>query len=237
MQLMTKEEKERFCELLACLFSPPDQEMIEQIHQGNLHSFFEQYIKSWGEETGLLKGFLIEDDPEILFRDLKEEYSRLFSDVGGENISLVESFYKPWTQDPHCPLTFASEKGLLMGDSALHLSAIYQQCGLEVAEEFKGRPDHIVMELEFLSYLYRWTSDREVRRFIEDHLDWILLLKGELEKVRAHPFYIGVLEVLDLFLKTERKRLEKESDGEENIHREIPDGLGVDRINPIDRLW
>jgi TorA maturation chaperone TorD len=215
---MTKEERERFCELLACLFSPPDQEMIEQIHQGNLHSFFEQYIQSWGGERGLLKGFLIEDDPEILFRDLREEYGRLFSDVGGENISLVESFYKPWTQDPHCPLTFASEKGLLMGDSALHLSAIYQQCSLEVAEEFKGRPDHIVMELEFLSYLYRWTSDREVKRFIEDHLDWIPLLKEECRRFRPHPFYSSLLEVLDLFLDMERKRLEMESDGKKNTH-------------------
>jgi TorA maturation chaperone TorD len=215
---MTKEERERFCELLACLFSPPDQEMIEQIHQGNIHSFVENYVQSWGEETGLLKGFLIEDDPEILFRDLKEEYSRLFSDVGGENISLVESFYKPWTQDPHCPLPFAIEKGLLMGDSALHLSAIYQQCGLEVVEEFKGRPDHIVMELEFLSYLYRWASDREAERFIEDHLDWIPLLKEEFKKVRPHLFYSSLLEILDLFLSMERKRLEMERDGKKNIH-------------------
>ena len=218
MQLMIKEERERFCELLACLFSPPDSEMIDQIHQGNLHSFLEHYIQLGGGETGLLKGFLTEDDPENLFRDLREEYSRLFSDVGGENISLVESFYKPWTQDPHCPLTFASEKGLLMGDSALHLSAVYQQLGLRVADEFQGEADHIVMELEFLSYLYRWTSDREVERFIADHLDWIPLLKGKLEKVPPHPFYSSLLEVLDLFLRKERERLEKESNGEENIH-------------------
>jgi TorA maturation chaperone TorD len=79
-------------------------------------------------------------------------------------------------------------------------------------------PDHLIVELELLSYLYRWGSDKEIKMFTEDHLGWIPLLKGELEKVRAHPFYIGVLEVLDLFLRTERKRLEKESDGEENIH-------------------
>jgi TorA maturation chaperone TorD len=215
---MTKEEKERFCELLACLFSPPDQEMIEQIRQGNFYSFFKPHIQSWGGKTGLLKGFLIEDDPEILFRDLKEEYSRLFSDVGGENISLVESFYKPWTQDPHCPLTFASEKGLLMGDSAIHLSTVYQECGLETGEEFQGMPDHLIVELEFLSYLYRWGGDKEIKMFMEDHLDWIPLLKGELEKVHPHPYYIGVLEVLDLFLRAERERLEMESDGKKKIH-------------------
>ena len=51
-----------------------------------------------------------------------------------------------------------------MGDSAMHLLEIYRQCGLEVAEEFKGCPDHIVLELEFLSYLYRWATDMEVRK-------------------------------------------------------------------------
>src|SRR5512136_2273520 len=112
MQSMTNEEKERFCELLACLLSPPDQEMIEQVHQGNLHSFLEHYVQSWGGEAGLLNGFLMEGDPENLFGDLEGEYRRLFSDVGSDPISLIESFYKPWTQDPHCPLIFASEKGL-----------------------------------------------------------------------------------------------------------------------------
>lgn len=84
-------------------------------------------------------------------KELKVEYDRLFSGLREESICLVESFYKPWTRDAHCPLPFASERGLLMGDSAIHLLAIYQQCGLEVSEEFKGYPDHIVMKLEFLS--------------------------------------------------------------------------------------
>ena len=218
MQSLTNEEKERFCELLACLLSPPDQEMIEQVHQGNLRSFLEHYVQSWGGEAGLLNGFLMEGDPENLFGDLEREYRRLFSDVGSDPISLIESFYKPWTQDPHCPLIFASEKGLLMGDSALHLSALYQQCGLRVADEFRGRPDHIVMELEFLSYLYRWASDREVERFMADHLDWVPLLKEEFKKVRPHPFYDSLLELLNLFLGKERKRLEIEGDGKKNIH-------------------
>jgi TorA maturation chaperone TorD len=214
---MTKEERQRFCELLACLFSPPDQELIDQVRQGDIHSFWEHQMQSWGVETGFLKGFLMKGDSENLLGDLEREYRRLFSDVGSDHISLIESFYKPWTQDPRCPLTFASDKGLLMGDSALHLSAVYQECGLSVADEFKGRPDHIVMELEFLSYLYRWATDSEVERFMADHLDWIPLLREELNKVRPHPFYDSLLELLGLFLDKERKRLKMESDGK-NIH-------------------
>jgi len=216
---MTHEERERFSEILASLFSPPDYEMVEQIHQGNIHSFFHHYFQMWGEDTDILKGFLIEGDSEIIFRDLKEDYGHLFSsETGREKISLVESFYKPWTQDPHCPLPFATEKGLLMGDSALHLLALYQQCGLEVSEEHQGMPDHLVVELEFLSFLYRWKTGKEIKRFIEDHLDWITLLRKELKECHGHPFYRSALEVLILFLQKERERLEVEESGEKEIH-------------------
>ncbi|MCJ7748607.1 MAG: molecular chaperone TorD family protein [Desulfobacterales bacterium] len=215
---MTAQEKEYFCQLLASLFYPPDQELAKQIYKGDVHSFFEKYVQSSDRDGDLIKGFLMEGDSETVYRNLKEAYERLFWGVSGEGIPLVESFYKPWTRDPYCTLPFASERGLLMGDSALHLSAIYQQCGLEVADEFKGRPDHIVTELEFLSYLYRWASDREVKRLIEDHLDWIPLLKEEFKKFHPHPFYSTSLEVLDLFLSMEKKRLEMENDGKKSIH-------------------
>ena len=95
-----------------------------------------------------------------------------------------------------------------MGDSALHLLEIYHQCGLEASEEFKGCPDHIAMELEFLSYLYRWATDVEIKMFIKDHLNWTPLLKEELDRRHPHPFYVTALEVLALFLKRERARLE-----------------------------
>jgi TorA maturation chaperone TorD len=214
MKKMTNEEKERFSEMLACLFSPPDREMVELVRQGNIHSLFLHYFQIWGENTNLLEGFLTTGGPEIIFRDLKEEYGRLFSpEAGSEKISLVESFYKPWTQDPHCPLSFATEKGLLMGDSALHLLALYEQCGLEVEGEYRGMPDHLAMELEFLSFLYQRATDKEIRGFIEDHLNWMTLLREKFKEFHSHPFYRSALEVLLLFLRKEKERLEVECHG------------------------
>jgi putative dimethyl sulfoxide reductase chaperone len=214
MMEMTNAERERFLEILACLFSPPDREMVELVHQGNIYSFFHPYFQIWGEDKNILEGFLTESGPEIVFRDLKEEYGRLFSsETGSEKVSLVESFYKPWTQDPHCPLPFATEKGLLMGDSALHLCALNKQCGLEVEGKYQGMPDHLIMELEFLSYLYRWKKDKEIKGFIEDHLHWITLLREKFKEFHSHPFYRSTLEVLLLFLRKEKERLEVECHG------------------------
>jgi TorA maturation chaperone TorD len=209
------------CQILSSLFCPPDEAVMEQVNQGHLYGFFKDVVHSWGEEIEILKGFLTQHAPQLFLKDLKEEYHRLFSDTGNERISLVESFYKPWTQDPHCPLPFAKERGFLMGDSAVHLSTLFQQCGMEVAEPFKGMPDHMVIELEFLSHLYQEAGDREIKSFLEDHLDWIPSLRESIENGHAHPFYISLIEVLDLFVDLEKKRLEKESDGTKDIHPEV----------------
>jgi TorA maturation chaperone TorD len=218
---MSDEGKAFFCQILSSLFCPPDQGMVEQLNQDHLQAFFKSYVQSWAGEIEILKGFLTQSSPQILLRDLKEEHYRLFSDTGDERISLAESYYKPWSQDPHCSLPFAKEKGFLMGDSAIHLSTLFQHCGLEVAEPFKGMPDHIIIEMEFLSYLYQEVGDEEIKRFIKDHLDWIPFLKESFEKARAHPFYISLIEVLDLFINQEKGRLEKKNDGEKDIHPEV----------------
>jgi TorA maturation chaperone TorD len=206
---MSHEKKEFLCQILSSLFSCPNKEMIEQIDQGHLYAFFKEHVQAWGGDIGILKGLLTLSPPEILLKDLKEEYHRVFSETGSEKISLSESFYKPWTQDPHCSLPFAKERGFLMGDSAVHLSTLFGQCAIEVLEPYKGMPDHIVIGLEFLSYLYQEAGDREIKRFIEDHLDWISSLKENCERVHPHPFYTSLITILDLFIKVERRRLEK----------------------------
>jgi TorA maturation chaperone TorD len=95
---------------------------------------------------------------------------------------------------------------------------VYHHCDIEVPEEFKGCPDHIALELDFLSYLYQWATDVEIKMFIENHLDWIPLLKEELKDVHAHPFYMSALEILGLFLNDEKERLEGEGSGTTKIH-------------------
>jgi TorA maturation chaperone TorD len=212
---VTNRENKELCLVLARLFSPPDHELVKEIHQGTIYTFLQEYVRSWGRDrdTSLLNGFIMEGPLETLVTDLQEEYGRLFSGCNTEGICLVESFYKPWTRDTHCTLPFASERGLLMGDAAIHLLEIYRTCNLEIAEEFKGCPDHLIMELEFLSYLYEQATESEVRRFLEDHLDWIPLLQGECERHNPHPLYKSLLGVLNLFLTVEKRRLEMDANG------------------------
>jgi TorA maturation chaperone TorD len=208
---MTSQDKGFFCQVLASLFYPPNQELAGQISRGTLLSYFEANRSYWGGPPESIEGLVIkenEGNSEVFLKELKEEYDRLYSELSGETASLVESFYKPWTRDPSCSLSFASQRGLLMGDSALHLLYLYDQCGLNVSEEFSACPDHIGMELEFLATLFDRTTDMEIKRFIGDHLDWVPLLKERLRPLSPQPFYKSVIEVADLFLDTEKKRLE-----------------------------
>ncbi len=215
---MSPEEKGLFCQVMASLFSPPDQEILRELEEGGLYPFFKNYVEAWGEKESILKGLLIDGDPLTIFNEIRSEYHRLFDAEAGGKISLVESFYKPWTFDPLCPLPFAKEKGFLMSDSAIHLLALYQHCGLEVSGSFKGTPDHLAVALEFLSFLYQHARDSEIQKVIEDHFDWVPLLHEEMQKAHAHPFYLTLIEVLQLFLHSERKRWENGEYGEKKIY-------------------
>lgn len=215
---MTPGEKEHLCELMAGWFSPPARGWIEDIRRGEALPFLANAIKPWGGDPGFLFGLQTYGTLEALLGELRREYDRLFSDAGESSVSLVESTYKPWTQDLSCHLSFAREKGLLMGDSAHHMAHIFRDSGVEVPESFKTCPDHLVLELEFLSALYREATDREVGQFIRDHLDWIPHLKKELIRFQPHPFYRSTVELLGLFLKQERERLERIDHGEKSVH-------------------
>lgn len=217
---MGPEEKGRFCEVLASLFSQPDRELIQEILEGELLNFFRLAAETWQGEDFVVNGLALHGDPEKIFEALSSEYHRLFEEGGSQTISLIESAYKPWTLDALCPLPFAKDKGLVMGDPALHLLALYQHCGLEIAGTFRGIPDHLVLELEFLSFLYQHGTDQEIRPFIEDHLDWIPLLQKACENAQAHPFYLTLVDMLQRFIHSEKERLENESHGEKKIYSE-----------------
>jgi len=207
MSSINLEERENLCKTIASFFSSPDAETIEEFQSMGGLTLFQEAITSLGGDCPLPYGTPPLRELQTFFADWPDEYGRLFSRLNSHGVSLVESFYKPWTRDPDCHLSFARERGLLQGDSALHVSALYQHCGMEVSEEFRDCPDHLAAELEFLSLLYERATDREIKAFIADHLDWVPMLKQELNRFHPHPAYTLTIELLDLFLNREKERL------------------------------
>jgi len=217
MKVMTNGEKQRFCAFAASLFAPPDGTIVDDLQQDELRALIEEYVQKWGGDGRLPAGLIRETGNTDFLPALTTEYERLFGEWE-EKISLVESTYKPWTEDKQCGMVFAASKGLIMGDYALHMMELYRQASIEVPEEYRSLPDHLVLELEFLALLYRFTSDEQIERFIGDHLDWIPELKEAMEKAQPHPFYSSAVELLYLFLQHEVKNGKVKHHGQKKIH-------------------
>jgi len=215
---MTNREKGNFCALAASLLAPPDGETMGQLKQGEIQSLLEENIREWGGDPRLMAELSGEKNPGGDLADLQREYDRLFAGWPGQKISLVESTYKPWTGDGSCGLAFAGDKGLLLGDAALHMREIYGQLSLEVPEEFCSTPDHLLLELEFLSLLYHSATPEQIRGFIEDHLDWVPDLKERVDQADPHPFYRRAIELIKLFLEHETKEGKAKNHGPKNLH-------------------
>jgi TorA maturation chaperone TorD len=215
--MLTNEDKERFCSFAAALFVPPDGTMVADLQQDELLSRIGAYARKWGGDAQLQERFIQEAGSEETLSALQAEYTRLFGEWE-EKISLVESTYKTWTTDKGCQMVFAASKGLIMGDHALHMQELYRQASLEIPEEYRSMPDHLVLELEFLALMYQFASDEAIERFIEDHLDWIPELKGAMEKARPHPFYGNAVELLHLFLQHEIENGKVKDHGQKKIH-------------------
>ncbi len=210
---MIREDKADLLALLSSFWAPPDEALLEVLGSPETKVFLKEVAAGLNLEASFLLQSLKKENLKQWLEVLKEEYGRLFLDWQGERISLVESTYKPWTQDPTCSLAFAGEKGLLRGDPALHLSQIFRGLSLEVPPEFRETPDHLAIELEFLSSLYRTATEEEALGFIRDHLDWVFELKQKILGASPHPFYQDALELLVRFLNQQREKGSKENHG------------------------
>lgn len=200
---MTREQKERFCLIGAALLAPPDADLVADLEQPELRAELEETVTEWGGSTDLLSPLLAKPGTRPALSVLEGEYERLFLDPEGDMVSLVESTHKPWMTEGAEGGTFDGSKGLLMGDRALHMSEMYRRYSIEVPEELRTTPDHLVAELEFLALLLRCAPEESAEQFVEDHLDWIAGLEVEMERAQAHPFYRNAMDMIGLFLTNE----------------------------------
>ena len=215
--MMTMHEKETFCTIAASLLAPPDEGLLADLEQPGMRSFLAGALADWGEGRQVLTALFGKRGAKRSAAALKKESDRLFNRYGGNVVSLVESTYKPWTQDKGSGMVFAESTGLVMGDPAVHLLDVYREASIEVPEAFRSTPDHLILELEFLAFLYRSGTPEQTSRFIADHLDWIPDLREEMERARAKPFYRRAVELIDIFVRNEQNHT-KDSHGQTTIH-------------------
>jgi TorA maturation chaperone TorD len=141
------------------------------------------------------------------------EYSRLFLGINPER-SLPPPYESVWMGE-----------GMVMGASTARVLEAYSEAGVELAPDIKELPDHIGIELGFLSYLCnqeanarkRDDTDARIRflclqdKFLHDHAErWMPRFCLKLEESDRTGFYSGIATMTEEFLKAERVELSAE---------------------------
>lgn len=158
-----------------------------------------EILRELGEGFG--REFYNRDEQELL-KELAEEYAALFIMPGGVN-----------------PTESVARSGLYMQAFAGQVTRFYRKCSFTLPDDFKGFPDHIGIELEFMSHLakneagaYRenkadgWVALQ--KEFLQDHLSrWAADFAGDVAKYTRQPFYREMARLLYEFIRSEAEEL------------------------------
>ncbi|MFH1294106.1 MAG: molecular chaperone TorD family protein [Pseudomonadota bacterium] len=142
-----------------------------------------------------------------LVEDLAVEYARLFLGPG-KHISPHESVH----------LREEQGGGSLWGEPTARVKGFIESSGVEYKSDYRGIPDHIAVELEFMQEV----TEREARawedkdcdgalhcltiekRFIEEHLGrWVLIFCDKLIKDAELSFYREMAKLTKSFIESE----------------------------------
>ncbi len=140
--------------------------------------------------------------------ELLLDYARLFLGPSG---ALAPPYGSVWLEGQE----------ILMRDSTVAVSRLYEEGGFEIAEDFRELPDHIAVELEFL-YLLLFREEEAKgqadaaqiermaglkRRFLDEHLGrWVGPFATAVRSAAETRFYREVANLTERVVLMERQR-------------------------------
>ncbi len=154
----------------------------------------------------VLDGDLLGRPQEELLEDLSVEYARLFLGPG-KHVS------------PYASVHLGGEDGTLWGATTAAVKRFIESTGFEFRSDYRGLPDHVSVELEFMEMLASeeakaWQSgDRDVAsralevqgEFLDRHLaPWLPAFRGEVVDNAALSFYREMVRLMADFVESER---------------------------------
>ena len=164
-----------------------------------------------------IDGLMQKPDVELI-EDLAVEYSRLFLGPG-KHISPHESVHHQ-RED--------GQWGKLWGKSTVEVKKFIEATGLSYTDDYKGMPDHISVEFEFMRQLIlreeqAWKeADAEQaaacrrieKKFIEEHLiRWIPSFCEQVLQEAELPFYRAMAALTRSFIEFEMEAMSRNGDG------------------------
>lgn len=196
--------------LLSQCFFQPTEELVSSLLNGPLVQTFKMTVGMLGDEKADQAIASIEEYREKcqglsipdIGRELKVEFNRLFVGPGHLPTPPYESVYHTKNEE--------NKDGLVMGDETLDAKRQYLSAGIALPEEFTDLPDHIGVELDFVSclcfeeaeMLHKGNEEETTElmnkqyEFLTSHLDRWITPFSEAICVSSHSeFYRGIAQI------------------------------------------
>jgi TorA maturation chaperone TorD len=94
------------------------------------------------------------------------------------------------------------------GKAARDVQAFYEATGLTLDEEMNLMPDHLSVELLFMSYLIDNARSGEQKDFMEQHLlPWVPAFCDEIKRHASTVFYKEAADLLKEFISSEHESM------------------------------
>lgn len=189
---------------------------LKELTKEQLHQLLQPDFLAALSELGaqLEDDFLERPNADDLSRDFATEYAALFLGPG-EHISPHESVHHKRKD---------GDWGRLWGAATVEVKKLIEWSGLTYESRYKGVPDHIGVELEFMHNV----TEREAQaceegdiegvircmeieqKFIEEHLcKWIPVFCDKVTSVAGHSFYREIARLTKCFMEFEKAEVAK----------------------------
>lgn len=198
------EAKAALHSLLAQAMNYPDKKLADSLRKGKFMAALNEALAALGDAS--LKEELDKCRAECqrtdavtkheMLLELERDYTRMFFSSKPRLAYLFESVYR---------------EGKLLQESTFDIARLYRDAGLVLHDDFRLPPDHIAVELEFLSFLLfkeiegiknkdekKADYARELEeRVIDEHLrEFALNVAERLAQHARTPFYRTIAQVL-----------------------------------------
>jgi len=160
----------------------------------------------------LFSSLFIRQPTEEVLLQLKETFEMQFDDTVGEvAIDFETLFLNPTSHlSPHESFYNYSleDNPKLWGKATEEVLAFYQSVGLAIEDETVIIPDHLAMELLFMSYLVGNGLIDQQKTFMNDHLfRWIPDFCDEVERHARTIFYREIAVILKELVTSDHNEL------------------------------
>jgi TorA maturation chaperone TorD len=154
------------------------------------------------EAYRILAEFFLKAPAEDMLRTIKEDFE-LESEESADEIRRDFDRLFPYPEGKLPPIE-SFFLTLENTSSAEEVAGFYASAGLTIEEEFELIPDHLYLELLFMSYLIETNRYDLQEKFLEEHLmNWVPNYCDELIKQSKTAFYREIAEITRDFLTSE----------------------------------